>query len=183
VVAVDRLGNVAAIMHSINTVNWGTTGIFVDGVSVPDAGAFLQEGIRAAGPPHPERHASIVVLRNGKPVLGSAAIGGAGTLAVSVQSMTNALDYGMGPRAAVDTTQFLGFEFAPARSPVITVREGDFSAAMLAQLAALGQEVRALPPAQQRLLGGHWVGIAIDPVTGALRGGGSRRLNGMAEGY
>ena len=42
VVAVDRWGNAAAIVHSINTVTWGETGIFVDGISIPDAAAFQQ---------------------------------------------------------------------------------------------------------------------------------------------
>jgi hypothetical protein len=37
VVAVDEEGNVAAICHTINTVLWGTTGIFVDGVSINDS--------------------------------------------------------------------------------------------------------------------------------------------------
>ena len=38
-VVVDASGNMAVLLHSINTLNWGTTGIFVDGVSIPDSGA------------------------------------------------------------------------------------------------------------------------------------------------
>ena len=50
VVAVDRWGNVAAVTHSINAVIWGTTGIFVDGVSIPDSASFQQDAIQHAGP-------------------------------------------------------------------------------------------------------------------------------------
>jgi gamma-glutamyltranspeptidase/glutathione hydrolase len=42
VVAVDGQGNVAAVLHSINTAVWGTTGIFVDGISIPDSASFQQ---------------------------------------------------------------------------------------------------------------------------------------------
>jgi len=45
IVAVDRWGNVAALLHTINTVSWGETGIFVDGVSIPDSGAIQQQTI------------------------------------------------------------------------------------------------------------------------------------------
>lgn len=48
-VAVDQWGNVAAIVHSINTVVWGETGIFVDGISIPDAATFQQTAMSQAG--------------------------------------------------------------------------------------------------------------------------------------
>src|SRR5262249_37177772 len=40
VVAVDKEGNIAAITHSINCVDWGKTAIMVDGISIGDPGAF-----------------------------------------------------------------------------------------------------------------------------------------------
>ena len=36
VLAVDSEGNVAAVGHTINTNTWGTTGMFVGGISIPD---------------------------------------------------------------------------------------------------------------------------------------------------
>jgi len=42
VVVIDRWGNIAALSHSINTVLWGTTGMVVDGIPVPDAAGFQQ---------------------------------------------------------------------------------------------------------------------------------------------
>src|SRR5262245_1697284 len=50
VVAVDTQGNVAAVLHSINTNLWGTTGIFVDGISIPDSAAFQQSQIARIKP-------------------------------------------------------------------------------------------------------------------------------------
>ena len=50
VLAVDDQGNVASIVHSINCVLWGATGIFVDGISIPDSASFQQGAIANAGP-------------------------------------------------------------------------------------------------------------------------------------
>ena len=49
-VAVDARGDVAALLHSINTVLWGENGIFVDGVSIPDAAAFDISSAASIGP-------------------------------------------------------------------------------------------------------------------------------------
>ena len=48
-VVFDRHGNVAAFVHSINTVTWGSTGIFVEGISIPDSASFQQEKIARVG--------------------------------------------------------------------------------------------------------------------------------------
>ena len=37
IVAIDALGNVVALIHTINTAGWGTSGLFVDGVSILDS--------------------------------------------------------------------------------------------------------------------------------------------------
>lgn len=50
VVAVDRYGNAAALCHSINTLFWGHTGLFVGGVSIPDAAAHQKHAVLHAGP-------------------------------------------------------------------------------------------------------------------------------------
>jgi gamma-glutamyltranspeptidase/glutathione hydrolase len=50
IVVVDDAGNAAALIHSSNTVNWGTTGINVDGVSIPDSACFQQGALELAGP-------------------------------------------------------------------------------------------------------------------------------------
>lgn len=50
VVAIDRWGNAAALCHSINTLFWGHTGLFVGGVSIPDAASHQQRAVLQAGP-------------------------------------------------------------------------------------------------------------------------------------
>jgi gamma-glutamyltranspeptidase/glutathione hydrolase len=77
VVAVDAAGNMAAVVHTINTVNWGSTGIFVGGISIPDSAAFQQPAIaaRAPGSRLPDFTNPGVALRDGKPALTFSGIG------------------------------------------------------------------------------------------------------------
>ena len=56
VVAVDAEGNAAALLHTINTALWGTTGIFVDGVAIADSAKYQQTKIRAGGPRQAPAH-------------------------------------------------------------------------------------------------------------------------------
>jgi hypothetical protein len=50
VLAVDEFGNVACVLHSFNGALWGSTGIFVDGISIPDSAFFQQRLIADVGP-------------------------------------------------------------------------------------------------------------------------------------
>src|SRR5215475_2193474 len=79
VVAVDGQGNMAAVLHTINTALWGTTGIFVDGVSIPDSAAFQQSKIAGIKPGDrlPDTTNPVIVLKNDKPYLASSSIGSA----------------------------------------------------------------------------------------------------------
>ena len=77
VCVVDQERNAVAVGHTINTVAWGSTGIFVDGISIPDSAAFQQLDMERLTPgdwlPSPTNPA--IVLKDGKPVLVSASIG------------------------------------------------------------------------------------------------------------
>ena len=77
VVVVDRWGNVAALVHSINATMWGDTGIVVDGVAISGAGGNLRGRLAAVKPGQhaPNDGAPVIALRNGKPVLAAASIG------------------------------------------------------------------------------------------------------------
>lgn len=74
IVVIDRAGNVAAIVHSINTVNWGSTGLVVDGVPISDPAApdlaAIQPGNRK-----PDIMCPLIATRDGKPVLAVAGTG------------------------------------------------------------------------------------------------------------
>lgn len=77
IVAIDAEGNIAALVHTINTLPWGSTGIVVGGIPVSDAAGFQQSAIAAAGPGArlPTGMAPLLALRENRPVLALAAIG------------------------------------------------------------------------------------------------------------
>jgi gamma-glutamyltranspeptidase len=127
----DRWGNVAAVTHSIYTDSWGNTGLFVGGISIPDAGAFQQAAIleTGAGKRLPESMCPLIVLKDDKPVLGSSAIG-AGLHQQTLQVLTSVLDFGMDPEAAVEQPAFLMADFA-ASPPLAQVERGKFDGKLL----------------------------------------------------
>ena len=69
VVAVDPDGNMASLVHSINSIGWGSTGIFIGGVSVPDSACHPTRNVAKAGPgkPLPGPANPVIVLEEGKP--------------------------------------------------------------------------------------------------------------------
>lgn len=173
VIAVDERGNVAAILHTINTGGWGTTGIFVDGVSIPDSAAHQQQAIAAAGPGGriPDHGPPTIVLRNGKPMLAGSATG-SGNVHANWQSIYNVLEFSMSPQEAVDAPKVLG----------ITIQQDDFDAEMIEEARSLGANLNVV----ERFAGnqlGFWVGLRIDPMSGEVTPGKIRMLNGIADGY
>jgi gamma-glutamyltranspeptidase / glutathione hydrolase len=173
VVAVDRWGNVAALTHTINTNLWGETGLFVDGVSIPDPGALQREQIREAGPGKrlPDTMGPLIVLRDNRPLLASSAIG-SGLHEKTVQVLLNLLEFGLGPQEAVDAPYLLPRSWEKD-GPVVRVIEDTFDGKVLDGLRANGQPVTVLRKADAGEWGrwrGYWVGVSIDPKTGARRG-------------
>jgi len=178
VVAVDQWGNVAAVCHTINTINWGTTGVFVGGISIPDSACFQQPLIKDVGPGMrlPDPTNPTIVLNNGKPVIASSSIG-VGLHEVTLQSIINCLDFGMDPQAAVDAPQFYRPPWSPYEFEMQSMSPG-FNEDILEAIRELGQAIKNSPEGI-----GYWVGIKIDPETGKLQGGVSKHFNGLAEGY
>jgi gamma-glutamyltranspeptidase/glutathione hydrolase len=183
VVATDRQGNVAAIVHTINTVNWGSTGIFVGGISIPDSAAFQQALIASVAPGSrlPDDTSPGLVLRDGKPVLGFSAIG-AGLHVRTLGALLDTLAHGMSPQQAIASPALGGLDFSKAAAGEIgvTVGAGDFSPDYLRQLRDLGQSVTE-DDAQR----GYWIGIAVNSGKPRFNGGALREmsLGGEAAGY
>jgi gamma-glutamyltranspeptidase/glutathione hydrolase len=182
VVAVDEAGNVAAVMHSINSSYWGT-GLMVGGISIPDPGGFQQYLISSVGPGAklPEPDNPLIVLRAGKPVLASSCVG-AGLHEVAIQGVLDVLDFGMTPAEAARMPSVrkkwpLG---EPLRLPV---GEGGFPDSTLRGLARYGIEVALVADGSSVSPAGYWVAIAIDGRSRTLRSGLTPGLNGGAEGY
>ncbi|HUP20450.1 MAG TPA: gamma-glutamyltransferase, partial [Gemmatimonadota bacterium] len=191
VVAVDERGNVAALTYSSNTAGWGRTGLFVDGVSIPDPGAFSQKSIARTGPGRrlPIALNPLLVLDDGAPVLASAAIG-PGIHETTLQNLMSVLDFGMDPAQANEAPEFLLYLYTPIQEqmrdlPVHTraVPAGEFDSTLLDSVRAMGQPVVEVESALARGLRGYWIGIRIDPATRMLQGAASRFFGGTAEGY
>jgi len=200
VVAVDEKGNVAAVCHSINSLGWGTSGIFVDGVSIPDSASFQQPQVKAAGPGNrlPEMTNPLVVLKNGKPVLVSSCTG-VGLHEITLQNVVNVLDHGIDPKSSVDAPKF-GIPYILLEEDMtslesLNMRSGyekqyvgsDISTEVLDGVRKLGQqlEITLSPKDMKTSFGryGRWIGIQINPDNGKLLGGVDPGLNGLAEGY
>ena len=184
VVAVDQWGNMAAVLHTINTVHFGRTGIFVDGVSIPDSAHLQRPQILEAGPgnPVPGSRNPLIVMKHGKPYLGSAAIG-ANLHEQSLQGIYNVLEYGMTPNEAVSSPTFISSDY---KSREFSAVQGEFSRGVISELEALGE---VYEPATRRSR--FWISILMDPQTGmrVSSDGGTKPERqaiqpvGLAEGY
>ncbi|MCC6428512.1 MAG: gamma-glutamyltransferase [Phycisphaerales bacterium] len=190
IVAIDSAGNIAALVHTSNNVTWGTTGIFVDGISIPDSAAFQQDKIALVGPGKrlPNATNPAIVFKGGRPYLVSGCIG-SGLHEAALQNLINILAFDMDPKASLDAPMFLApiwasfSDVAQGRRPQ-SVNRGEFPAPLLDAVRALGQPVTEFGRAEGLAQEGYWIGIQIDPKDGALNAAVSPRLivAGAAEG-
>lgn len=169
-VVADRYGNVVAITHSINTVQWGSNGIFVEGVAIPDAASFQQSRVEAAGRGGRMESDLVptLILDDGDPVFASSAIG-TGLQPLTFVRLADFLEYDTSAGAAARL---------PAFHYLQTVSAGEYDEALLAEVRLLGEPVSELP--YQAAYRGGWVGLSIDPSTGKISGGTTSGFGGMA---
>ncbi len=173
VVAVDEAGNVAAILHTINTAGWGTTGLFVDGVSIPDSAAGQQQAVANAGPGGriADHGPPLIVTRDDKPVLASSATG-SGNVNASWQCVLNCLANGLSPQQAADQPRFYQGQFQAPELDAQLLEE-------IQQRGVIATTIESFGGFQM----GFWAGLSIDRDPRVIRGGKIRRLNGLAIGY
>jgi gamma-glutamyltranspeptidase / glutathione hydrolase len=191
VVAVDGEGNMAAVLHTINTVLWGTTGIFVDGVSIPDSATYQQYQIARIKPGDrlPDTTNPVIVLKNDKPYLGSACTGSA-LNQYTMSNLVNVLDFGMDLKKSIDTPNFMGPYFGSPLDGVMSLSqiymevlaEGEFDENLIKAVVAKGQAIKLIPK-NQTGGSGYWVAIQIDPKTGKRVGIAPPSSNGEIAGY
>jgi len=187
VVAVDAEGNMAAIVHSVTSAVWGELGVFVDGVSVVDPGAFAQDAIAKVGPGNHlgsrdgVSGCPVLVVRDGRPVLGCGSVG-AGYYDATVQAVLSVLEFGMDPRTAAEQPQFRKNwpPNVPLRQPI---GEGQFTRAILEAVRDMGIDLEIVTELAQASPGGSWVAVVGNPETGKLWGGLTKGGNGWAEGH
>ena len=179
VIAVDEAGNVAVLLHTINTLAWGY-GLFVDGVSIPDSGSFQQKLIAEVGPGNrvPETGQPIIVLDSGgRPVLASNTAG-SWLPGATIQFLFNALAMGMDPARAINTAQFWRPELIDGKVTQ-QVGRGDFEPALLDAVRDLGVPVAVLDEAEHYGQSSYVIGVAIDHEAGSLSGGIPKAFNGI----
>lgn len=180
VVAVDSEGNMAAITHSINCVNWGKTAIVVDGISIGDPASFQQAAIARVTPGErlPAPTETGVLLKDGVPVVAFASMG-AGLHQRTFQGLLNFTCFGMTVEEAINTPDF----FLPSVDPktgetTLVVPEGRFDHKIL---DGTGYAWREMPLEEARLGGeGKWVAISRDPKTRMLHAASHNRNNSDA---
>ncbi|MFT3905277.1 MAG: gamma-glutamyltransferase [Steroidobacteraceae bacterium] len=188
VVTVDEQGNVACVIHTINTSLWGTTGLFVDGISIPDSASFQQSAIAAVGAGHrlPATTVPLMALQDGHPILGAGVTGSSGAITM-LENALNVLDFNMDPATAVAQPNtlgpYLGISVGSPSRPVWEVeaiRAGDFPDSVLEGVRARGQPIRIIDDYSQDA---YWVGIRLDFKAHRLLGGSTYKNQSLAEGY
>lgn len=168
IATVDQWGNMLGMVHSINTVSWGMTGIFVDGISIPDSGAHQQAQIAAAGQgvrlPDPTNPG--IVMRDGVPLLAFGSIG-MGLHQKTIQALHSILDFGYSPEEAASAPAFGSPEFtSTGLTERTSIVEGRFDPEVVAAANAMGANLY-----EDDVLQGGWSGAMIDPDTGKRSGG------------
>ncbi len=166
IVSIDKQGNIAVLLHSIKAVNWGYTGLFIDGISIPDPGCFEQQRMKTVGPGKrlPEGTVPGLVLKDGKPVLGFGCISGGAQLQ-SLVSLINVLGLKMTPQEAVEKPGIGDFVFEHD-SLKLTIEPNKFSDSILSQ----AKKSNAYFSESYNVMSVFWTGIYIDEKTGKLQG-------------
>jgi gamma-glutamyltranspeptidase / glutathione hydrolase len=156
--------------------------------SIPDSAVFQQRPILEAGPGMrlPESTNPLIVLKEGKPVLASVAIGW-GLHNVTIENLINILDFGMDPQTAVNQPNTRGpFVGVIANGPgkpeyeKEAIVQGQFPQSVIDGVEARGQAIKLV---DERAQPGYWIGIQIDPGGHKLKGAGTPLLPALVEGY
>ncbi|NOG54932.1 MAG: hypothetical protein HND57_11515 [Planctomycetes bacterium] len=179
VVAADQYGNVAALVHSINTSLWGESGIVIDGVSIPDAAGFQQQLIQSAGPGRklPNVTQPLIALRDGHPILAVGAIGTAIDYDTT-RAVLNMLAFDMDPKAAITAPSLLASLDDHERALA-----GDYSDDFVSQVGALGMQVEVVDARTASRFRGAVVALAIDQATHTISGSAASATRGASCAY
>ncbi len=174
VLAADAEGNVVAMTHTINTITWGTTGIFVDGVSISDPAKLYASRADAAGPGgriSTDSNPMMVLDDNLQPKLAMTTIG-SGLAEITFVRLSDAVEYG---QHLLDSFLQPSFHFANQ------VEANQYDPVVLNTARAMGAPFVELP-ARAMALRGYIIGVQIDRDTGMMHGGFNERgMHGSVE--
>jgi gamma-glutamyltranspeptidase/glutathione hydrolase len=161
----DSEGNLISIVHSINTKPFGT-GLFVDGIALPDSAAIQRLVIKSAGPGNrvPDPVEPNIIMTNGRPLVASASIGGA-ERQVMFQNLLSILVWGRDVKQANDAPHFLGESGSIMAGGYMysqKVASGLFDPNIINQVQNMGQPIKVVPGGSQPTSQGdpgYWVGV------------------------
>jgi len=184
IVVIDEKGNMAAVLHTINSVVYGGTGLVIEGVSLPDAITNELDVARVTEPGTrlPDAGAPVLVLKDGKPFGGFSTIG-AGLHPRLVSVVHSVLNYDMSPGEALAqpalgfTLNFPGL-WGSLWGSYQTVSSGAVDPEIVQALSDKGLDV-----VYNRSYAGYVVGVTIDPKTGERQGGTIKQFGGRPVGY
>ncbi len=156
IIAVDAQGNVAAVCHTINVDNWGNTGIFVDGVSIPGPGSEQQYYIDKIGPGAylPDTTNPVLVLRDGLPVVASSCIG-SDLHSATVQNLYNMLNFDMSMAESRATPKFQSMDWGGSLRQ--KVQSNRFPQSILDAVQTMGLPIMLVDTAASE----YWIGLRL----------------------
>jgi gamma-glutamyltranspeptidase/glutathione hydrolase len=174
VVVVDRWGNVAALVHSINAMPWGTTGIVVGGIPISDAASFQQARLAAVKPgdPVPQDESPAIAMTGAKPALAVATVG-VSLLPETVRLLVGVLANHLDPLAAMAAPPLLiNTETRKTADGSLTipyvVPDKVYDPQFLQRLRESGVNLEPKPTAEVYGIKGTAVLGTIDPQSGVL---------------
>lgn len=179
--AVDADGNAVSLIQSLfgafgSCVVAGDTGILLQnrGASFsldPGSSNVLEPGKRT-------RHTLMPsMLFEGETLLGPLGTqGGDAQALIQMQLLSNLIDFGMEPQAAIEAPRWLA-----GQGDGNILLEGGFPEGTIQQLAARGHQVTLIEPWSSGA--GHAQMIQLDRESGVLMGGADPRADGAAAGY
>jgi gamma-glutamyltranspeptidase/glutathione hydrolase len=186
---VDRWGNAVAVTYTLN--DWfgagviaGETGFFLndemdDFTAKPGAPNMfgLVQGARNQIEPGKRPLSSMtpsIITKDGRLAMVTGSPGGSRIITTVLETILNALVYGMNAQQAVDAPR-THMQWLPDQ---LQVQPGALDASASAALRAMGYDIREIPS------WGAAEVVVVDPITGILYGGSdSRRPAGSAAGY
>ena len=189
VVVMDSRGNVAALVHSINAMPWGTTGIVVGGIPLSDAAGFQQSRLINVKPGDrvPDDMAPSIVMEAGKPVLAVAAVG-VSLLPETVRIILGIVGNHADPNALLAAPPLLYNYEAPQPGESYTwkrqlVPDQAYDSEFLQLLQSSGVNVRKETRAQVLALRGTAAFATVDRTGRILRSAEDPAVIDFADGY
>ena len=165
VVVVDRWGNVAALVHSINSLMWGETGLVVGGIPIGSPAAVNRYRLvnLAPGARLPTDMAPLIAFRDGRPVAAVASIG-ASLVPETVRVAAGLLDGEDLAELAAAPPMLMGLGASvPGGEKPALIPTDAYAPQFKAAVEAAGVKLQEVPPAQTAALRGTAAFVRIGP--------------------